>query len=51
MGSLAKDVSVQLAEEMGLELMRHEVIERVADRMQVSTSLIGRLRGGKAGFV
>lgn len=51
MGSLAKDVSVQLAEEMGLESMRHEVIERVADRMQVSTSLIGRLRGGKAGFV
>ena len=51
MGSLAKDVSVQLAEEMGLELMRHEVIERVADRMQVSTSLLGRLRGGKAGFV
>jgi len=51
MGSLAKDVSVQLAEELGLELMRHEVIERVADRMQVSTSLIGRLRGGKAGFV
>lgn len=51
MGSLAKDVSVQLAESLGLAVMRHEAIERVADRAQVSTSLIGRLRDGKAGLV
>ncbi len=51
MGSLAKDVSVQLAESLGLAVMRHEAIERVADRVQVSTSLIGRLRDGKAGLV
>lgn len=51
MGSLAKDVSLKLAETLGLAVMRHEVIEHVADRMQVSTSLIGRLRGGKAGLV
>ncbi|SOD24139.1 Cytidylate kinase [Variovorax sp. YR752] len=51
MGSLAKDVSLKLAEALGLAVMRHEVIEHVADRMQVSTSLIGRLRGGKAGLV
>ena len=51
MGSLAKDVSLQLAETLGLAVMRHEVIEHVAERMQVSTSLIGRLRSGKAGLV
>jgi len=51
MGSLAKDVSLKLAETLGLAVMRHEIIEHVADRMQVSTSLIGRLRSGKAGLV
>ncbi|GAA4359324.1 hypothetical protein GCM10023165_55240 [Variovorax defluvii] len=51
MGSLAKDVSLQLADALGLAVMRHEAIERVADRAQVSTSLIGRLRDGKAGLV
>ncbi|MET3394999.1 osmotically-inducible protein OsmY [Variovorax sp. 1140] len=51
MGSLAKDVSLQLAETLGLAVMRHEVIEHVAERMHVSTSLIGRLRSGKAGLV
>ena len=30
--------------------MRHEVVEHVADRMHVPTSLISRLRDGKAGL-
>lgn len=51
MGSLAKDVALQLAQAMNLAVMRHEVLEHVADRMSVPTSLIGRLRGGKAGLV
>lgn len=51
MGSLAKDVAVRLSETLGLSVMRHEVIEHVADRMQVPQSLIGRLREGKAGLV
>ncbi|OUM03745.1 cytidylate kinase family protein [Variovorax sp. JS1663] len=51
MGSLSKDVSLQLADALGLAVMRHEAIERVADRAQVSSSLIGRLRDGKAGLV
>jgi len=50
MGSLAKDVSVKLAETLSLAVMRHEVIDHVAEKMQVSKSLIGRLRGGKAGL-
>ncbi|HEY2929252.1 cytidylate kinase family protein [Piscinibacter sp.] len=51
MGSLAKDVALQLAQSLDLAVMRHEVIEHVADKMQVPKSLIGRLRGGKAGLV
>lgn len=51
MGSLAKDVSVALAQELDLALMRHEVVEHVADRMHVPRSLINRLREGKAGLV
>jgi cytidylate kinase len=51
MGSLAKDVSLRLAEVMGLGVMRHEVLDHVADRMNVPKSLIGRLREGKAGLV
>lgn len=51
MGSLAKDVALQLAQELNLAVMRHEVVEHVADRMHVPTSLISRLREGKAGLV
>ena len=51
MGSLAKDVAVRLGEAAQLAVTRHEVVENVAGRMQVPTSLINRLRGGKAGLV
>jgi cytidylate kinase len=49
MGSLAQDIAEQLATELGLATLQHEVAERVADKMHVSKSLIGRLRAGKAG--
>lgn len=51
MGSLAKDVAIKLGETAGLAVARHEVLENVAGKMQVSTSLISRLREGKAGLV
>ena len=51
MGSLAKDVAMQLAETAGLAVMRHEVLDHVAGRMHVPGSLISRLREGKAGLV
>lgn len=51
MGSLAKDVSMRLAEVAGLDVMRNEVVDNVAERMQVAPSLIRRLREGKAGLV
>ena len=49
MGSLAQDIAEQLATELGLATLQHEVAERVAEKMHVSRSLINRLRGGKAG--
>ena len=50
MGSLAKDVALQLADRMGLAVMRYEVVDRVAGEMNLPKSLVGRLRVGKAGF-
>ena len=47
MGSLAKDVSLQLATELNLRTLRHEVAEHVASRMHVPKSLVNRLREGK----
>ena len=44
MGSLAQDVAEQLAAELHLSTLQHEVGERVADRMHISKSLINRLR-------
>ncbi len=49
MGSLAKDIAEQLAAELNLATLQHEIAERVAEKMHVSRSLINRLRGGKAG--
>jgi cytidylate kinase len=49
MGSLAQDVAEQLAKELGLSTLQHEIAARVADRMHVPKSLISRLRTGKAG--
>ena len=51
MGSLAKDVALQLAQSSNFAVMRHEVLEHVAGKMHVSGSLISRLREGKAGLV
>lgn len=50
MGSLAKDVALRLGELAGLQVMRHEVEENVANRMHLPTSLVRRLREGKAGL-
>jgi cytidylate kinase len=51
MGSLAQDVAEQLAHELNLTTLQHEVAEHVADKMHVSKSLINRLRGGSAGTI
>lgn len=51
MGSLAKDVALELASTMNLTVLRKEVLDNVADKMHVSHSLINRLREGKAGLI
>ena len=51
MGSLAKDVALELAATMKLNVLRHEVVEHVAGKMHVSSSLVKRLREGKAGLI
>jgi cytidylate kinase len=50
MGSLAQDIAEQLAHELKLTTLQHEVAEHVASKMHVPKSLISRLRTGKAGF-
>ena len=49
MGSLSQDIAEQLAHELALSTLQHEVAERVADKMHVPKSMISRLRAGKAG--
>ncbi len=51
MGSLARDVAEQLARDLNVSTLQHEVGERVASKMHVSKSLINRLREGKAGTI
>ncbi|HET8748980.1 MAG TPA: cytidylate kinase family protein [Ramlibacter sp.] len=51
MGSLAKDVAERVAQLAGLAVMRNEVMENVAGRMNVPPSLVRRVREGKAGLV
>jgi cytidylate kinase len=51
MGSLAKDVAIELAKIGHLDMMRHEVLDNVAGKMHVPSSVISRLREGKAGLV
>jgi cytidylate kinase len=46
---LGVDVALGVCEALGLEMVRHEVGDVVAGRMQVKKSLIRRIREGKAG--
>lgn len=50
-GSLAKDVAQLLSQDLNLQQMTNEVVEHVAGKMHVPTSLINRMREGKAGLV
>lgn len=50
MGALAPEVAQLVAQKGKLALMHHEVLEGVAGTMHVPTSLISRLREGKAGL-
>lgn len=51
MGSQGKLVAEQLAEELGLEIVRHEIIDHVAQKMHVRKSALQRYLEGKAGLL
>lgn len=51
MGSLGKDVAMHLAKSLNLEVMRHEVVDHIAEQMDLPKSAIRRVRQGKASLV
>lgn len=51
MGSLGRDIALVLAEELGLSLVQHEVVEHVADKMHVGASAVNRFLEGEAGLL
>ncbi|MGI9509555.1 MAG: cytidylate kinase family protein [Geminicoccaceae bacterium] len=51
MGSLGRDMALGLAEELGLTLVQHEVVEHVADKMHVGASAVNRFLEGEAGLL
>ena len=51
MGSQGKYVAEKLAEELGLDIVRHEIIEHVAEKMHLRKSALQRFLEGKAGLL
>jgi len=51
MGSQGKLVAEKLAEELGLEIVRHEIIDHVAQKMHLRKSALQRFIEGKAGLL
>lgn len=50
MATLGRDVAAGVARVLNLRLVRHELGDSVADRLNVSRSLVRRMRDGKAGW-
>lgn len=48
MGSLGKDVARGLAKRLGLDLVQHELVATVADKMKVKESAVSRYLEGKS---
>ena len=51
MGSQGKLVAEKLSEELGLEIVRHEIIDHVAQKMHLRKSALQRYLEGKAGLL
>lgn len=51
MATLGRDVATGVGEALGLKLVRHEIGDDVADRLNVKKSLIRRMREGQAGWL
>jgi cytidylate kinase len=51
MGSQGKLVAEKLAADLGLEIVRHEIIDHVAEKMHVRKSALQRFLEGKSGLI
>ena len=51
MGSLGKDVAQGVARALGLEVVHHEIIDNLADKMRMRKSHVVRLLDGKASIL
>lgn len=51
MGSLGKDVAAELAREIGLRLVYHEIVDNLAQKMRLPESAVLRFVQGRAGLV
>jgi len=51
MGAQGRLVAEKLAEELGLEIVRHEIIDHVAEKMHVRKSALQRFLEGKSGLL
>lgn len=51
MGSLGRDIALGLAEDIGIQLVQHEVVEHVADKMRVGSSAVNRFLEGEGGLL
>lgn len=50
MGSKGRDVALALAEDLGLDLMQHQLVEHIADKMHMREAAVNRLLEGKSGM-
>jgi len=50
-GTRGSEVAAGLAQALGIASVGHEIVDRVADKMQVKKSLLQRLREGKASML
>lgn len=50
MGSRGRDVARGLAEQLALQIVHHEVVEHIADRMHLRESSVDRFLEGRAGL-
>jgi len=51
MGSQGKLVAEQLAADLGLEIVRHEIIDHLAEKMHLRKSMLQRFVQGKSGLI
>lgn len=50
MGSMGRDVALGLAEELNLDLMQHQIVAQIADKMHMRETTVNRFLEGKSGM-